>query len=87
MMRICQAALWTDCEHTQYQDNGGQQYGENLKPYMQAHCQPRVSPVETGNEDCGWHNEQKGNGGEDSMGSDNLVVIRQASEAISHACE
>jgi hypothetical protein len=85
VVRVCQASLRSDCKPSENEDDSSQEHSCDLHPNMQPKRQPSVAVVEPGDKYGSRDNEKKCQGGEDAVDENELVVLREAGEAVGHS--
>jgi hypothetical protein len=85
VMWVCQGPLETDRLKAEHDERGRKQQCHNLEPDVYTQGESGVSVVESSHEDGSWYDEEEGDGGEDTVGSDERLVASHVAKAIAHA--
>lgn len=82
---VRQASRRAHGDEAEDEDDGGEAHGEDLEIGMESCGGLSAGPAEPLLHDGCGYDEEKGHGGEDSVGRDYAVILRQGGEAVSHA--
>lgn len=85
MVWIGQRSFRPNSKPAQDQHHRRQQYRQNLQVHMQLETQRRISLSELCDQDRSRHDAEESDGGDDTVATDERVVLRQVSEAVAHA--
>jgi hypothetical protein len=74
MMWIRETPFRTDCFPAEDQNHGGESDGQNLEVDVHSCCHWAAGVFH--DQDCDWDDEEEGDGSDDAMAFDYLVVLR-----------
>lgn len=87
VVRVCQAALGPDSEVAEDEDDYEEQAGYDLQAGVVSNCEAWATGMEPHDHDGRRNEQEEDESGEDAVGEDHVVVLRQRRESVAHACE